>query len=79
MTMGSEKLDAASEAGQYFRHMAQFVGFTEDDAAAIKESQLVIEKHIPNFVSQFYDHLLRYPPNPEVLHQEERQGRRSIS
>ena len=54
--------DAASEAGRYFRHMAQFVGFSEVDAAAIKESQLVIEKFIPSFVSQFYDHLLRYPP-----------------
>jgi nitrite reductase/ring-hydroxylating ferredoxin subunit len=50
------------EAGRYFRHMAQFVGFTADDAEAIKASQLVIEKHIPTFVSQFYDHLLRYPP-----------------
>lgn len=54
--------EATNNAGDYFRHMAQFVGFTEQDAAAIKESQLVIEKHIPDFVSQFYDHLLRYPP-----------------
>ena len=54
--------DAASEAGRYFHHMAQFVGLTVGDAAAIKESQLVIEKHIPDFVAQFYDHLLRYPP-----------------
>ena len=50
------------DAGRYFRHMAQFVGFTEDDAAAIKDSQLIIEKHIPEIVADFYDHLLRYPP-----------------
>lgn len=54
--------DAASEAGRYFRHMAQFVGFAKEDVVAIKESQLVIEKHIPDFVAQFYDHLLHYPP-----------------
>ncbi len=53
---------SALEAGRYFRHMAQFVGFTEQDAAAIEESQLVIEKYIPEIVGKFYDHLLRYPP-----------------
>lgn len=50
------------ESGRYFRHMAQFVGFTDQDASAIKESQLVIEKYIPEIVGKFYDHLLRYPP-----------------
>ena len=53
---------SAQEAGRYFRHMAQFVGFTEDDGAAIKESQLVIEKYIPEIVGKFYDHILHYPP-----------------
>lgn len=52
----------SAEAGRYFRHMSQFVGFGEAEAAAIKQSQLVIEKHIPSIVAQFYDHLLRYPP-----------------
>jgi nitrite reductase/ring-hydroxylating ferredoxin subunit len=42
--------------------MAQFVGLTDQDAAAIKESRLVIEKYIPEIVGKFYDHLLRYPP-----------------
>jgi len=53
---------SAQEAGRYFRHMAQFVGFTKEDAAAIKQSQLVIEKFIPEIVGKFYDHLLHYPP-----------------
>jgi len=53
---------SSQEAGSYFRHMAQFVGFRDEDAAAIKESQLVIEKYIPEIVGKFYDHLLRYPP-----------------
>jgi len=53
---------SALEAGRYFRHMAQFVGFTNEDASAIKESQLVIEKYIPEIVGKFYDHLLHYPP-----------------
>jgi nitrite reductase/ring-hydroxylating ferredoxin subunit len=61
-TQTSNESRTVSEPGSYFRHMAQFVGFADEDAAAIKESQLVIEKHIPRFVSQFYDHLLRYPP-----------------
>ncbi|MGH2619081.1 MAG: Rieske 2Fe-2S domain-containing protein, partial [Anaerolineales bacterium] len=52
----------AREAGRYFRHMAQFVGFREEDGAAIKQSQLVIEKYIPEIVGKFYDHLLHYPP-----------------
>lgn len=51
-----------SSAGQYFRSMAQFVGFTEEDRQAIKQSQFIIEKHIPTIVGKFYDHLLRYPP-----------------
>lgn len=50
------------DAGQYFRSMAQFVGFSEEDRKAIKDSQFIIEKHIPIIVGKFYDHLLRYPP-----------------
>lgn len=58
----TDRGQAAQAAGRYFRHMAQFVGFSEKDAAAIKESALVIEKYIPQIVAEFYDHLLRYPP-----------------
>lgn len=54
--------ESTSSAGQYFRSMAQFVGFTEEDRKAIKDSQFIIEKHIPVIVGKFYDHLLRYPP-----------------
>lgn len=52
----------APDAGQYFRVMAEFVGFTPEDSEAIKESRFIIEKYIPEFVARFYDHLLRYPP-----------------
>jgi hypothetical protein len=51
----------AEDAGRYFRYMTEFVGFTSEDAKAIRESGLVIEKHIPNIVSAFYENLLRYP------------------
>ncbi|HEY4666023.1 MAG TPA: Rieske 2Fe-2S domain-containing protein [Anaerolineales bacterium] len=61
-TPGTHVETSAQEAGRYFRHMAQFVGFTNEDASAIKESQLVIEKYIPEIVGKFYDHLLHYPP-----------------
>lgn len=52
----------AEDAWDYFRHMMEFVGFTPADSAVIRESSLVIEKHIPSIVADFYTHLLRYPP-----------------
>jgi len=52
----------AQDAGRYFRHMAEFVGFTDEDANSIRDSGLVIEKYIPEIVAQFYEHLLRYGP-----------------
>lgn len=52
----------AADSGRYFRHMLDFVGFTPEDARSIRQTALVIEKHIPTIVAEFYDHLLRYPP-----------------
>jgi nitrite reductase/ring-hydroxylating ferredoxin subunit len=52
----------AEDAGHYFRYMSEFIGFTEEDAKAIRETGLVIEKYIPEIVAQFYTHLLRYLP-----------------
>ena len=52
----------AADAGAYFRYMTQFVGLTESDAKAIRASALIIEKHIPRIVADFYTNLLRYPP-----------------
>jgi nitrite reductase/ring-hydroxylating ferredoxin subunit len=52
----------AENAGKYFRYMMDFVGFGADEARAIKDSGLVIEKYIPDIVADFYAHLLRYPP-----------------
>jgi nitrite reductase/ring-hydroxylating ferredoxin subunit len=58
-----EKINLGREdSGQYFRYMAGFVGFTADDAAAIHDSGLIVEKHIPSIVARFYTHLLSYPP-----------------
>ncbi len=52
----------ADDAGEYFRYMADYVGFTSADAAAIRQTRPVIEKHLPEIVSKFYAHILRYPP-----------------
>lgn len=52
----------ADDAAQYFRYMAEFIGFTAQDAEIIKRTKPVIEKHLPEIVSKFYTHLLRYPP-----------------
>jgi nitrite reductase/ring-hydroxylating ferredoxin subunit len=50
---------------QYFRYMSGFVGFTQDDADAIRDSGLIVEKYIPEIVARFYTHLLSYPPTRE--------------
>lgn len=50
------------QAGQYFRYMAEFVGFTEQDAKAIRESGLIVEKYLPDIIGRFYTNLLQYPP-----------------
>jgi len=52
----------SQDSGRYFRYMAQFVGFNQDDAGAIRESGLIVEKHLPNIISRFYTNLLQYPP-----------------
>lgn len=52
----------AEDAGRHFRSMLEFVGFTPEDGRAIRQSALVIEKHIPAIVADFYTNLLSYPP-----------------
>lgn len=52
----------AEDAGRYFRFMADYVGFTSADADAIRQTKPIIEKHLPEIVSKFYAHILRYPP-----------------
>lgn len=51
----------AADAGRFFHYIAEFVGFAADDAAAIRESRFIIEKHIPSIVADFYAQLLRFP------------------
>ncbi len=52
----------AKDAGRYFRYMASFVGFTDEDAQLIRRTKPIIERHLPTIVAEFYTHLLRYPP-----------------
>ena len=51
----------AADAGQFFRYVAQFIGFTEEHAATIRETRFIIEKHIPAIVAGFYAQVLRFP------------------
>ncbi len=51
----------AADAGRFFDYIAEFVGFTDEDAAAIHASRFIIEKHIPAIVAGFYHQLLRFP------------------
>lgn len=62
LTQAEKVKRGAEDAGQYFRYMMEFVGFKPEDAEAIRESGLVIEKYLPKIVSEFYANLLRYPP-----------------
>jgi nitrite reductase/ring-hydroxylating ferredoxin subunit/hemoglobin-like flavoprotein len=55
-------MQGAQDSGRYFRYMAEFVGFKPDDAETIRRTKPIIEKHLPDIVSRFYSHLLRYPP-----------------
>lgn len=50
------------QAGQYFRYMAEFVGFTDQDSQAIRDSGLIVEKYLPDIIGRFYTNLLQYPP-----------------
>ncbi len=61
----------AKDAPQYFRYMAEFVGFSQEDAEAIRETRLVIEKYIPELVGKFYTNLLSYPPTRKVFSQKD--------
>ncbi|MCC6457208.1 MAG: Rieske 2Fe-2S domain-containing protein [Caldilineaceae bacterium] len=50
-----------TEAGRFFRYMAEYVGFTPVDAEVIHQTRSIIAKYLPEIVSDFYTHLLRYP------------------
>ncbi|MGE5073559.1 MAG: Rieske 2Fe-2S domain-containing protein [Anaerolineae bacterium] len=52
----------AQDSGRYFQYMAQFVDFNEADAATIKRTRPIVERHLPELVTKFYSHLLRHPP-----------------
>lgn len=59
---GALNPSASKDAGKYFRYMAEFVGFTSTDEQAIVKTKPIVEKHLARIVSEFYEHLLRYPP-----------------
>ena len=61
-TQNSVTKRGAEDSGQYFRYMAEFTGFTEADAEIVKKTKPIIEKHLPDIITKFYSHLLRYPP-----------------
>src|SRR5262249_27717401 len=51
----------AADAYRYFQFMSEFIGFTAEDAATIRETRFIIEKHIPALIGDFYAQVLRYP------------------
>ena len=65
--MSDKSRQGADDSARYFYYMAEFIGFTAEDAEAIKQSKPYLEKHLPDIVSKFYSHLLRYPPTRKLF------------
>ena len=61
-TVDVKHKQGAEDSGRYFGYMSEFVGLTPKDVETIRRTQPIIEKHLPEIVSKFYSHLLRYPP-----------------
>src|SRR5512143_3053099 len=57
----------AEDSARDFKYMGEFVGLSGKDEETIKRTMPVIEKHLPEIVSKFYSHLLRYPPTRKVF------------
>jgi len=55
-------LEGSGDVGEYFRYMAEFVGFDSRDAETLRQTRPLIEKHLPEIMAEFYAHLMRYPP-----------------
>lgn len=53
---------SSPDAGKYLRYMSEFVGFRDDDVAAVRETRFIVEKYLPKMIGEFYALLLRYPP-----------------
>lgn len=51
----------AADAGRFFHYIADFCGFTAEDAAAIRETRFIVEKYIPSIIADFYSTLLKFP------------------
>jgi hypothetical protein len=68
--MGIRHIDlAALRAGPEGRiaFLEEFVGFTEDDRAALRESALALGPRLPAMVDRLYDHLLSFDDTREVF------------
>jgi hemoglobin-like flavoprotein len=59
---GQSAKRGAADSGQYFRYMAEYVGFTAEDARIIRQTKPVIVKHMSRIIGEFYEKVLRYPP-----------------
>jgi nitrite reductase/ring-hydroxylating ferredoxin subunit len=57
----------AADAGRYFQFMSEFIGFTPEDAATIRETRFIVEKYIPSIIADFYTQLLQYPATRRIF------------
>lgn len=62
MSRAEKTKRGAEDAGRYFRYMADFIGFSQEDAEVIRKTKPYIAGRLAEIVSAFYTKLLRYPP-----------------
>ena len=51
----------AADAGPFFHYISDFVDFSDEDAATVRETRFIIEKYLPSITADFYTQLLRFP------------------
>ncbi len=57
----------AKDSDRYFKYMADFVGLSQGDINASRQTAPIIEHQLPEIVAEFYSHLLRYPPTRQFF------------
>jgi hypothetical protein len=61
----------ASDAPRFVREMLEFVGFSEDDAAAIRSSAPLVLPQVDSLTAALYDHFLKFPRSAQFFLRED--------
>jgi hypothetical protein len=61
MSGDDERIPPGADLERYLRELAEFVGWSEIDAAAVRASAPAVLKHEGALTSALYEHFLRFP------------------